>query len=63
MKKTIGILLTIIGAAGFIVLFIMAKNNDVNAVGMNMFYLLLLIVAAMVTLGGMHLVWRRRISS
>jgi hypothetical protein len=60
MKKMIGILLTIIGAAGFVVLFIMAKNNDVNAVGMNMFYLLLLVVAVLVTLGGMHLVWRRR---
>jgi hypothetical protein len=60
MKKMIGILLTIIGAAGFVLLFFMAKSNDVNAVGMNMVFLLLLIVAAMVTLGGMHLVWRRR---
>jgi hypothetical protein len=60
MKKMIGILLTIVGAAGFVLLFFMAKSNDVNAVGMNMVFLLLLIVAAMVTLGGMHLVWRRR---
>jgi hypothetical protein len=63
MKRTIGILLTIIGAAGFVLFFFMAKNNDVNAVGMNMFYLLLIIVAAMVTVGGMHLVWRRRMLS
>jgi hypothetical protein len=60
MKKILGILITVIGAAGFVVLFFMAKNNDVNAVGMNMAYLLFLIVAGLITLGGMHMVWRRR---
>ena len=60
MKKIIGLLLTVIGAVGFVWLFFMAKDNDVNATGMNMVYLLLLILAGLITLGGMHMVWRRR---
>jgi hypothetical protein len=61
MKKIIGLLITVVGAAGFVWLFFMAKDNDVNAVGMNMAYLLFLVLAGLVTLGGMHMVWRRRI--
>ena len=63
MKKLIGIVLSIVVAVGFIWVFILAKNNNVKAVGANMLYLLILLVLAIVTIGGLHLIWRRKAST